>query len=527
MADVYSCLQKCVRRGEFAEAVYWGSQIALPDAASGFKGYPNGLKKRLMHYALEEAASLEYAVKLLTAKATTWAALVPWIKVLCEMPKTHATAALNRMAVAHVGNPGGAPTPEMRKTAEALVLHRDEMKKELVEMFSKDVLNVYKELNKEVLAFHADILRASLPLVNVPEPKAVEVLTTWLTTREVPDWSREDVTMAPAMFPEGDRYAEEARALCLNDKKPVRQILAASSTKAVAVKEEKVTAKKAAKETDKTEKTAAKKAAKESEKAEKTVAKKAVKETEKAKKAAAKEAAGPQYILASAPPPTYSRIVQIQPITRRGKARVWFATTNIAGKDTQVVLKGPVKEAEATAVMKTEALKKTLGLPHANVRLETHEDKTYIVADNVASDYTTFPTRQVTTKLEKDVTVVDVEKAALGTWNQVMLEDNMKTANLLVALAFRKVTGANDTCPRNMVIAGDAVYSVDDAAVEKETAHVWSKGLVKPKAAYEAALAKHWGTVSTTLAAWKAKVPADSYAAVHIEALSTQEGWKW
>ncbi len=544
MADVYSCLQKYVRRGEFAEAVYWGSQIAVAAAAADgqeFKGYPNALKKRLMQHALEDVGSLEFAVKLLGAKATTWESLVPWMQVLCEMPKTRAACWFNRLAVGHVSDPAAAPTAELRKGAEALILHRDEKKKDLAEIFSKDTMGIYKELNGEVLAFHLEILNSTLPPNPVPEvPKSIVVQSEWLAKREVPDWAYdkhtakgaamgrgyahffETMVLAPALFPKGDLYAEEAKALYLNGKEQrVRHILAASGGKPAEKVAEKAAAKAAAKEAKAAEKAATKEAAKAAKAAEKAAAKTAAKEAKAADRKAAKEAAGPQYVAATAPPSAYTQPLQIQPITGRAKARVWFATHAATGK--QVVVKGPVKAEEAEAVLKTEALKRSLGFPHANVRVED----SYIVADNLVGNYTTFPTKVVTTKLEKDAIVVDVEKADLSTWDQAMLEDDTKARNLLVALAFRKVAGANDTCNRNFIMKGTDVFSVDDAAVEKETAHMWSKALVKPKAAYEAALTKHWDHVKATLNGWKAKVPADSYAAKRLEEISAQEGWKW
>jgi hypothetical protein len=522
MADVYSCFQKYVRRGEFAEAVYWGSQIAV--AAGEFKGYPNALKKRLMQHALEDVGSLEFALKLLAVKTPTWESLVPWMQVLCEMPKTRAAAWFNRLAVEYLGNPAEAPTTELKRGAEALLLHRDEKKEELAKLFSKDVMKLYKELNNEVLAFHADILRSSLPHPPVPEPKAaVDVPTEWLARREVPDWAYdkhtakgkamgrgyehffETMLVAPALFAE-DMFAAEAKTLYLNGKEQrVRHILAASGVSKAAEKAAAKEATKAAKDDEK--------AAKKAEKAPKKA--KEVKEAEDTKE--------PVYVALTAPPPSYTNFLQIQPITGRTKARAWFAT--IDGK--QVVVKGPVNATEAAAVMKTETLKKTLGLPHANTRIEESDGKKYIVADNLVGDYLAFPTKKVTTKLELNATVVDVERISLSTWDNAMLANDAQTLNLLVALAFRKVAGANDTCNRNFVVIGETVYSVDDAAVEKETAHMWSKGLVKPKATYEAALTKHWDAVKETLESWKGKVAADSYAAKRIVELSEKEGWKW
>jgi chemotaxis protein histidine kinase CheA len=360
--------------------------------------------------------------------------------------------------------------------------------------------------------------------------------------REVPDWAYdkhtakgkaqgrgyehffETMITAPRLISGDDMFEKEAKALYLNGKEQrVRHILAASDT-----------AKATAKAEEKAKKAEEKKAAKAEEKAKKAEAKKAAKAEEKAKekarkaeeKKAAKEsakAAGPQYVPDTAPPAEYMNVLQIQPITGRSKPRVWFAT---APDGKQVVIKGPLKADEVLANINSEVAKKTLGLPSVNLHAEEVDGKTYLVSDNLLGDRTAFlPTRTVTTKLEKDVRVVDVEKATLSTWEHEMLNDDEKARNLLVALAFRKVIGANDTCNRNLVVVGNAVYSVDDPALHKETPYMWSKALVKPKTSYEAALEKHWDHVVKVLESWKAKV--DEEGKKQIDALSAKDGWKW
>ena len=94
MAEVYSCFQKYVRRGESDDALYWGAQIGR-GGADGAGAFPNALKKRLMQHALEDVGHVNYALALNAAKTKTWEALVPWVRVLCALPKTRAAAWMN------------------------------------------------------------------------------------------------------------------------------------------------------------------------------------------------------------------------------------------------------------------------------------------------------------------------------------------------------------------------------------------------------------------------------------------------
>ncbi len=228
------------------------------------------------------------------------------------------------------------------------------------------------------------------------------------------------------------------------------------------------------------------------------------------------------YIPHTEPPSGYTQPLQIQLVTSRTKCRAWFAT---APNGKQVVVKGPMKRTEVAAVLKAEALKQRLGLPHANVYTEEENGNVFVVADNLLGDYTAFPTRLAATKLEKDSRILDAE---LPAWKDTMLADKELTRGMLVALAFRKVAGANDACCRNLVVVGDGqVYSVDDAAWEKETPHMWSRALMKQKTAYEAALKREWVHVLSVLESWRMRVEEGSFAAARLAELMTHDGWKW
>ncbi len=497
MADVYSCLQKYVRRGEFSAAVYWAGQLALPHG--DYKGYPNALKKRLMQHALEDVGSLEYATAILQAKVASWEDLTSWLYCLCVMPKTRAAAWLNRLAVEYVG---GAEIPEdapvsravLQKSAEVLRLHRDG-NRDALKALNPTAYRVYREINDEVLAYHVDILVSAGLIPKTPIPVRVhqEIPAAWMERQEVPEWAYdkhtargkqmgrgyahffETMVLAPRIFSEEDLLEAAAKALYLNGKEQrVRHILAA--TKASNASDGSVIY----------------------EISEGT-------ENEKAK----------MPVIPTSPPPQYTNILQAQALTGRNKARVWFAT---APDGLQVVIKGPVPATEMRAVEKSENFKKLLGLPHANLRVEGK----YLVWNSLV-DYTKLPTKIMTTKLETDIRV---PAENISHWTASMLRTEMERG-MLEALLFRKIVGTNDTCDRNLLVVDNKVYSIDDASLCKDTPYMWKKGLIKPKAAYEAALERHWTHMETTIATWKTLLHENDFAMQQLDRYGQKSNWIW
>jgi hypothetical protein len=489
MADVYSCLQKYVRRGEFSNAVYWAGQIALPQGE--YKGYPNALKKRLMQHALEDVGSLDYAVAILQAKAATWEDLTTWLHCLCAMPKTRAAAWLNRLAVDYVGVEIPEDAPALRsvprdvlqKSADVLRLHRDG-NRDALKALNPTAYRVYREINDEVLAFHVDILVSAnlIPKTPIPARECQEIPATWMERQDIPDWAYdkhtargkqigrgyehffETMVLSPRIFPE-DMFEAAAKTLYLNGKEQrVRHILAA--TKA-----------------DSSEGS--------------------VSEKEK------------MPVVSTSPPPQYTTILQAQALTGRNKARVWFA---MAPDGKQVVLKGPVPATEMRAVEKSENFKKLLGLPHANLQIEGK----YLVWNSLI-DYTTLPTKTMTTKLETDIRV---PAENISHWNVSMLGTDLERG-MLEALLFRKVVGTNDTCDRNLLVVNNMVYSIDDASLCKDTPYMWKTALIKPKAAYEAALERHWSHMESIISAWKTLLHDNDFAMQQLERYGHKSNWIW
>ena len=491
MAEVYSCLQKAVRRGDADEALYWGAQIGEP--------FPNALKKRLMQHALEDVCAPEYARALMGAKAKTWVALVPWVRALCAVRKSRAAAWMNRVAVQYIADPAAAPTPLLGAAALALVQHRDGQLTALGARFGASTMRVYKELNNEVLVFHCMLLVEAG--IVTEDAYALGAATTddvdLATVRTVPDYALdkhtargkalgrgyahflETMVVAPRLFPAdaGDPFELEARALYTDGKEQrVRHILAASVA------------------------AAAKPA-------------KPPKEPKAAKPPKEPKAAKP--VAGTTVPAGFTDVLQAQLLTGKHKPRVWFATD---ADGAQVVVKGPVKAAERAAVMQTEALKVRLGLPHTHMR--THGE--YLVCDSLL-DYKTLETRVVSSTLETDVRV----PIFTGGWDHAMLADDDSAAQLFLGLLLRKVAGANDTCTRNFIVAGGKVYSIDDAALGKTTTHMWKKPLMKQAPAYAAALARVWTRVEAAMAVWRGLLAADAFAMAQLTAHATPAGWKW
>ena len=485
MAEVYSCLQKAVRRGDADEALYWGAQIGQP--------FPNALKKRLMQHALEDVCAPQYARALMGAKAKTFAALVPWVRALCGLRKSRAAAWMNRVAVQYIADPAVSPTPLLGAAALALVQHRDGQLEALGARFGADAMRVYKELNNEVLMFHCMLLVEAG--IVVEDAYVLGSTTTddvdLETPRTVPDFALdrhtargkalgrgyahflETMVVAPRLFPAdaGDPFEMEARALYTDGKEQrVRHILAASVAAGGAGAEPAV----------------------------------------KPKAKAAKPVA------ATTVPAGFTDVLQAQLLTGKHKPRVWFA---MDADGAQVVVKGPVKAAERTAVMRSEALKVRLGLPHTHMR----EMGEFLVCDSLL-DYKTLETRAVSSKLETEVRV----PVMTGGWDHALLADDDSAVQLFLGLLLRKVAGANDTCTRNFIVAGGRVYSIDDAALGKTTSHMWKKPLGKAAAAAStAALARVWSRVEEAMLVWRGLLAADAFAMEQLTAHATPAGWKW
>lgn len=170
MADAYCGLQKSIRSGQLHTAIYWAGQIG--NNLNGLKGYPNALKKRLCQISLEDGASWEYASRLFTETKSNnhanFMELLPWVVALVQLPKTHSTAWLQRVAAQYVYEGGKVvtnqndfsitTTNEIEFAASCLVAYHDENQDFLRNACGDDsvkALAIYKYINNDPLVYHA------------------------------------------------------------------------------------------------------------------------------------------------------------------------------------------------------------------------------------------------------------------------------------------------------------------------------------------------------------------------------------
>lgn len=500
MGDAYSAFQKYVRRGDFENALYWGAQIGR--SCDAYKGYPNALKKRLLQHSLEDVGHIEYALRLLNTKINDFPSLIPWIYLLCSLPKTRVAAWVNRVAVEYVEDPTKVPNKIIADITEVLVLHRDENVKQLELIYGKQLIKLYREINKDVLVFHTYILTKNNIIQHPVLPTTlpiVSVLPDIDTPRSIEDWVYDKHTIRGKLMGRGyehflatmvvnprlfdiDPYEVEAKTLYLNGKEQrVRHILKKTINKS---------------------------------KKELTVC---VPTTLPSTTLVSTNTDFKILGLDSELFSGFTCFLQAQPITGRWKPRVWFAT-DPDGK--QVVIKGPVSAEERHMCIQSQQVKDRLSLPSTKMRIIGN----YLIQDSLF-DYTKFKTHIVTTSLETNIEVpVSTE---LNAWDHSYLSNKELSYNILEALLFRKIIGANDTCTRNFVIIENTVYSIDDAALRKPTPYMWKTKLIKQKKKYENALNLSWERIKQTIEHWKELLVGDTYAIQMLDYYSDKDSWTW
>ena len=213
------------------------------------------------------------------------------------------------------------------------------------------------------------------------------------------------------------------------------------------------------------------------------------------------------------PPSEFENPLQTQLLSGRCKPRVWFATRN--GK--QVVVKGPTSEKESNGVLKTQKIKECLGLPHTNV----HREGDYLVFDSLI-DYKKLPTRIISSSLEKDVKVPIAQ--TVSAWDISMLEVPELVKQILVSLLFRKVVGANDTCPQNFMVISNIVYSIDDAALDRLTPRIWK---TKASPEYAKAMNTHWDYLVSIMEDWEKKLAEYPFCMERLAEMKDKNKWIW
>jgi hypothetical protein len=230
-------------------------------------------------------------------------------------------------------------------------------------------------------------------------------------------------------------------------------------------------------------------------------------------------------------PAEFTDLLRAQPLSTPGNPPAWFARRG----GHQWVVKGPCAADFIAQCVQSQAMKELLGVPHPSLRAEG----AYLVQRCLLPDYTVLPTRRVTTALEYGLTVPDWASAGPGlatSWRDDRLATGDATAlSMLLALLFRRIVGANDTLPSNLVVAGETVYSIDDAARwSLQQKYMW-KHAAPP--VYDAALRRLWPAVVDAAGRWRGAIagaPAwlgaasrDFSVAMLDAHLAGPEAWAW
>ena len=111
-------------------------------------------------------------------------------------------------------------------------------------------------------------------------------------------------------------------------------------------------------------------------------------------------------------------------------------------------------------VVRSEKIKKSLGLNHLNVEFVNIFDENWMKMDCLL-DYDYDKKELKTSKLEGEVYIYSGET---NNFNFDNINEN-NFLKLFEQYLFRLVAGANDHCARNFIIKSNIIYSIDDHSV--------------------------------------------------------------
>ena len=89
IAELYSVIQKCIRRGLEEECLYY-SEILFNE------GTPNSLRKRLVYVTNEDIGHIKLSNEIVECKDED---LFKYVVICCRLKKTHDPAWLSRLAL--------------------------------------------------------------------------------------------------------------------------------------------------------------------------------------------------------------------------------------------------------------------------------------------------------------------------------------------------------------------------------------------------------------------------------------------
>ena len=413
IAELYSVIQKCIRRGLVEECLYY-SDILFKE------GTPNSLRKRLVYVTNEDIGHIKLSNEIVNCSDED---LFKYVVICCHLKKTHDPAWLSRLALHYSMNNLKIDNPELIEAMKMTELVRKDDYKSIRLYIGKEYSKMYSFSGKNNLVWTSFILFNRRPELNqeysldidIPEKRKFDKLPYWVYDKHVSGGNKgyqfffdNSLIVNENIYGEGgDKYADECMTVYLNDEKNLgngkTKILYDIWKNNKDIHEIKL--------------------------------------------------------------PGFHNIVQTQLITSRGKPHTYYATSDKDNK--KYVLKGPMTIDMRKQIMRSEKIKKVLTLNHLNVEFINIFNENWMKMDCLL-DYDYEKKELKSSKLEENIYIYNGENCNIN-FDDINEENFME---IFINYLFRLVIGANDHCARNFITNGKDIYSIDDHCLDQDFDHI-------------------------------------------------------
>ena len=223
IAELYSVIQKCIRRGLEKECLYY-SEILFNE------GTPNSLRKRLVYVTNEDIGHIKLSNEIVECKDED---LFKYIVVCCRMKKTHDSAWLSRLALHYSMNNIKTDDEELIEAMKLTEYVRNDDYKSIREYIGKEYSKLYTFSGKNNLVWASYILFNQRPELNqeysldidIPEKRKFDNLPFWVYDKHVSGGTKgyqfffdNSLVVNENIYGEnGDKFADECKKVYLDD----------------------------------------------------------------------------------------------------------------------------------------------------------------------------------------------------------------------------------------------------------------------------------------------------------------------
>lgn len=230
------------------------------------------------------------------------------------------------------------------------------------------------------------------------------------------------------------------------------------------------------------------------------------------------------------------KLIQTQLITAKGKPKTYYCDLNNNGKY-QHILKGPYRNPEdVNKVIISDYIKRKVDLIDVDCKAVNYKNDLYLLCLNII-DIDENNIINKSSKLESSVIIYNGDHY-LFNHEYLNVMDSEQELELLKILAFRKIIGTNDNCPRNIIFFDGMLVSIDDPILYKSTNFIYKTSLNESiKGKYLNILNTHFNDLVIFLNEFKKVINELDNSVIgtnekkfmlnSIKELSTVSGWKF